>query len=200
VASTAGKVKERRLERMRLGQAVCDIVPLPSDPEIRFAIVPLTEAEYMRVLSEISQLHLPDDLAGVTVKDRVRAQWTIVYAVREPDDLTKRVYDNLTEMLDDIDVGDLDELISRYNEMTEKASPSLEGIPESELEQVKKALQEMNWNDLSGSAWYALKRFLSTISLPLLLVNSPGSTSTNSSTTTNGEQESTPTVLPSSTE
>jgi hypothetical protein len=33
VATTAGRVKERRLERMRLGQAVCDFVALPSDPK-----------------------------------------------------------------------------------------------------------------------------------------------------------------------
>lgn len=191
VGSTAGKVKERRLERMRLGQAVCDFVALPSDPEMRIAIVPLTEAEYWKVLNEINELNLPDDLAGLQIKDRVRAQQTLVWAIRESDDLTKRVYTDTPEqsaveaMLEDLDVGDVDEIIDRYNEMVDKSSPSLDGLPPEELERVKKVLQETDWNALSGSSWYALKRFLSTISPQLQQGNSPGSTSTSKSTTTN---------------
>jgi len=190
VASTAGRIKERRLERMRLGQAVCDFVALPSDPEIRVAIVPLTEAEYWKVLNEINELGLPDDLAGVTIKDRVRAQQTLVWAIREPEDLSQRVYvdteemDASTAMQDDLEVGDIDEIIDRYNEMVEKSSPAIDGIPPEELEHVKKVLQEMDWNELSGSAWFALKRFLSRISLVQRMDRSPGSISTNSSTTT----------------
>lgn len=175
---------------MRLGQTVCDFVALPSDPEIRVAIVPLTEAEYWKVLNEINEVGLPDDLAGVTIKDRVRAQQTLVWAIREPEDLSQRVYvdteemDASTAMQADLEVGDIDEIIDRYNEMVEKASPAIDGIPPEELEQVKKVLQEMDWNELSGSAWFALKRFLSRISLAQRMVKSPGSTSTNSSTTT----------------
>ena len=190
MASTAGRIKERRLERMRLGQAVCDFVALPSDPEIRVAIVPLTEAEYWKVLNEINELGLPDDLAGVTIKDRVRAQQTLVWAIREPEDLSQRVYvdteemDASTAMQDDLEVGDIDEIIDRYNEMVEKSSPAIDGIPPEELEHVKKVLQEMDWNELSGSAWFALKRFLSRISLVQRMDRSPGSISTNSSTTT----------------
>jgi hypothetical protein len=56
VASTADKIRERRLERMRLGQAVCDFVTLPSDSETRLCIVPLTEAQYLQALEKVSEM------------------------------------------------------------------------------------------------------------------------------------------------
>lgn len=191
MGSTAGKIKERRLERMRLGQSTCDFVALPSDRETRLAIVPLVEAEYRNVLAEIQEMNMPDDLAGAAVKDRAQSQWILTYAIREPDDLTQRVYESdqestaVEKLIDDLEVGDIDELIDRYNEMVEQSSPSIEGIPTEELERLKKALQEMDWNELSGSAWFAAKRFLFRIMPSPLLDNSPGSTSTNSLTTTN---------------
>lgn len=206
MASTAERIKERKLNRMRLGQAVCEFVPLPSDPEIRVAIVPLTEAEYLKVLNEVNAVDAGDDLAGVSIKDRVTAQQTLVWAIREPEDLSERVYkDNdettaMEQLLETLEVADIDEIIDRYNEMVEQSSPSLDGIPEEELENIKKALQKMDWNALSGGAWYAAKRFLSRIMPSPLLDNSPGSTSTSFSTTTNDSDESTPGADQSSSE
>lgn len=184
MASTAGKIKERRLERMRLGQAVCDFVTLPSDPEMRMAIVPLSEAEYRKALNKVYELKLNDDLAGLAVRDRRQSLEILLYSIREPDDLTQTVYSDVESLMDDLEVVDTDELIDRYNEMVEKSSPSLDAIPGEELDAVKKVLQTMDWNELSGRSWFALKRFLSTISDLQLRVNSVGSTSTPSLTTT----------------
>jgi hypothetical protein len=184
MGTTAEKIRERRLDRMRLGQAVCDFVSLPSDPEMKICIVPLTESQYRQVLEKVVALNLPDDLAGVQVKDRVQAEEILVRAIREEHDLTERVYQSSAEMLEDFEQHDIDHVIDMYNEMIEKSSPSLDGIPPQELENLKKALQTMDWNALSGSAWYAAKRFLSRITPVPLLVNSPGSISTPSSTTT----------------
>lgn len=188
--TTAGRVKERRLERMRLGQAVCDFVPLPSDPEIRMAIVPLTEADYRQVLGKVADVPLGDDMAGAGVKDRVLAQEILVRAIREENDLTQRVYEDMDGKLaveiltDDLEVPDVDELIDRYNEMMESCSPRIDQFPDEEIEAVKKALQTMDWNALSGRSWYALRRFLSLAMPQLLTANLPGSTSTSPSTTT----------------
>lgn len=169
---------------MRLGQAVCDVVTLPSDPEIKLSIVPLTEAEYLQALERVRDVKANDDLAGVTIRDRVQAQEIVLRAIREPDDLTKQIYDTTDEMLQDLEVGDIDALIDGYNEMVSKASPTLDGIPEEEMAYVKKTLLETNWSVLSGRSWYAAKRFLSSLSPELLQGNSPGSGSINSSTTT----------------
>jgi len=169
---------------MRLGQAACDYVDLRSDPEIRLCIVPLTEAQYVQVLAKVVDTKASDDLPGLAMRDRVQANEILVRAIREEDDLTQRVYNNIEDMLEDLEVQDIDALIDGYNEMMATASPSLEGIPQQEMDELKKILQTMDWNALSGRSWYAAKRFLSTISPELLQVNSPGSSSTNSSTTT----------------
>lgn len=189
-SSTKEKIHERRLERMRLGQAVCDYVTLPSDPEIRLAIVPLTEADYRNVLQKVAKLGVADDLAGVQMKDRVQASEICVRAIREEHDLQQRVYDDVSEMEADLEIQDIDHIIDCYNEMVAQSSPSLEQLPPEEFEALKKALAEMDWNDLSGSAWYAARRFLSRIMPSPLLDKSPGFSSTPSLTTTKNEEES----------
>lgn len=176
--STADRIKERRLERMRMGQSVCDFVTLPSDPEIEVAIVPLREAEYQQVLNAVANLKMPDDLAGAAVKDRTVARETIVRAIREKDDLTRQVYSTSDEMMEDFDVTDVDHVFDCYNEMTYKASPSLDGLPPEEFEALKAVWPRVDWSALSGPAWYAARRFLSRIGQVPLLDKSSGSTST----------------------
>jgi hypothetical protein len=184
MSTTAEKIRERRLDRMRLGQAVCDVVPLTSDAEQKLYIVPLTEAEYLQAINAVAELTVIDNLAGIAVRDRTQANETLVRAIREETDLTKRVFMTVEEMNDALDVTDIDELYDRYMEMVDKSSPSIDRIPPEEIDELKKALQTMDWNALSGSAWYALKRFLSQIMPSPLLDSSPGFTSTNSLTTT----------------
>jgi len=185
MANTKSRIKQRRLERMRLGQAACSFVPLVSDPEIRIAIVPLTEAEFEQCLEIVAMMEAQDNIAGFGLRDRRQAQEILVRAIREEDDLTQRVYDTIEEMMEDLESVDIDQLIDEYNEMTEQSNPKLDGIPEEEFDRLKKVLQEMDWNVLSGSAWYAAKRFLGKLPPELLLANGRGSISTNSSTTTN---------------
>jgi len=184
MATTAEKIKERKLDRMRLGQAVCDYVTLPSDPEVRLAIVPLTEAEYLQALNAVAEIQRPDDLAGAAIKDRVTGQEILVRAIREERDLTQPVFETVHELMDTLEVQDVDHVLDMYNEMIEKSSPVIDGIPPEELEHLKKALQEMDWNALSGSAWYAARRFLSRIIPKPLLDNSLGVGSISQSITT----------------
>jgi len=170
---------------MRLGQAVCDFVPLVSDPEIRLAIVPLTEAEYLQALEAVAAIPGRDDLANSAMRDRRQAQEILARAIREPEDLLERVYSTAEDLQSDLDVRDIDELFDRYSEMVHTSSPSADGIPPSEFEALKKALNEMDMNALSGRAWYALKRFLSTVTPSPLLDSNSGSSLIKSSTTKN---------------
>jgi hypothetical protein len=186
VATTKEKIQERRFDRMRMGQAVCDYVKLVSDPEVRLSIVPLTEAEYLQALEKVRDVPASDDLAGMQIRDRVQAQEILARAIREESDLTVKVFDSVEEMLATLEVADIDEMMLAYNEMVAKSSPALDGIPPEEFEELKKLLQEMDWNELSGRAWFAAKHFLSLISPRPLMDNSLGLTSTKSSTTTNG--------------
>lgn len=170
---------------MRQGQSVCDFVTLLSDPEIRFAIVPLTEAEYSQALEAVGSMTVPDNLVGAEIMDRRRAQETLVRSIREQGDLTQRVYFNVEELMEDVEVADVDHLIDAYNELTANSSPTLDGIPPEEFVNLKELLQVMDWNALSGRSWYAAQRFLGTITPSPLLDNSPGFSSTRPSITTN---------------
>jgi|SRR5262245_28926264 len=197
--TTKERIRERRLDRMRLGQAVCDFVELPSDPEIRVCIVPLTEADFLKVIEKTKDVEAADDIAGMALRERVQTEEMCARAIREEHDLTQRVYSNIEDMLEDLQVEDIDEIFDRYKEMTQKSSPSLEGIPDEEFVEIKKLLQAMDWSALSGQSWYAAKRFLSTITPSPLLDSLPGFTSTNSLTTTSESEKSTSTASPSST-
>lgn len=185
MAGTKEKIQERRLTRMRMGQAACSYVNLLSDDEIRLALVPLTEAEYEQCLELVAALNAQDNIAGFTLRDRRQAQEILVRSIREEDNLETRVYSTVDEMMADLEVTDIDRLIDEYNEMTEQSNPSIEQIPIEELEKLKKVFQEMDWSELSGRSWYAAKRFLGTLPPQLLMGNGHGFTSTKSSTTTN---------------
>jgi len=176
---------------MRLGQAVCDYVALVSDPEVRLCIVPLPEKDYLAVLEKVATVIGPDDLAHAAFRDRVQAIEILTRAIREESNLNVRVFQDASELTEALEQADIDQLIDQYNEMVEKSSPALDGIPQEEFEYLKKALQEMEWNDLSGRSWYAARRFLGTIMPKPLLDNRLGFTSTNLLTTTSDSDEST---------
>src|SRR4051812_13629547 len=122
MTNTAEKIRIRRLDRMRLGQAVCDYVTLVSDPEMRLCIVPLTEAQYLQALEKVASITLADDMAGMAVRDRVQAQEILVKAIREESDLTNHVFQSTDEMMEDLTTEDVDHLIDSYNEMVAKVS------------------------------------------------------------------------------
>ena len=175
---TAEKIIERRLDRMRLGQEAADIHSLLSDPEIRVALVPLTEAEYDQALESAVKMNVPESIMGNQARDRMLQRETLLRAVREPDNLSNRVFENIDELSEALGHDDIGFLIDMYFELVEKSSPSVDGLSEAEISDVKKVLMEMSWNDLTGKQWFALKRFLSTLGPEQLLAKSLGSIST----------------------
>jgi len=179
-----GLVKERRLARMRLGQAVFEIFPLLSDPEIRVAIVPLNEAEHENCLSFAASMDLPDNIAGATLRDRAQTTEILSWAIRDPLDITKRIYTSGTEVSQDLGPDDVGFLIDHYYEMADQNAPSLERLSDDDVNDLKKALNEMDWNALSGRQWYAASRFLLSLMPQPLGDSLLGSGSINNSTTT----------------
>lgn len=187
-------MRRRRVARMRLGQATCEYVTLVSDPEIRIALVPLTEAEFQEAFTDAARLSIGDNMAGVMVRERRARVQQVWLSCRSANDLGNRMFATYEEFRDALTTPDIDQLIDVYEEMTHELSPSMDGITPEELELLKKALQEMDWNGLSGRSWYAAKRFLSSLSLAQRTVKLPGSSSTMKSTGTNESDEPIPTV------
>jgi hypothetical protein len=179
-----GLLKERRLARMRLGQAVFEIFPLLSDPDIRVAIVPLNEAEHENCLSFAASMDVAENIAGATLRDRAQTTEILSWAIRDPLDITKRIYNSGSEVAQDLGPDDVGFLIDHYYEMADQNAPSLERLPDNDVNELKKALNEMDWNALSGRQWYAASRFLLSLMPQPLGDSLLGSGLTNNSTTT----------------
>jgi hypothetical protein len=180
---------------MRLGKAVCEMVELNSDPEIRIALVPLTDAEFQNSLMIAAQANVTEvsSTHEVFYRDRVQKCAILLASAREPDDLNKPFFESLSEVTD-LDFNDITDLFSYYEQMMDFSSPSLDGISQEDMNEIKKALQETDWNDLSGRSWYAAKRFLSTFTPKQPQVNLFGSSPTSNSTTRSEEEKSTVTA------
>lgn len=197
MSTTADKLRELRFNRMRLGPAAGNIISLLSEPDVSLAIVPLTEAQHEQCLEIITHMDAPDSIVGAGLRDRRNAQEILFRALRNPDNLDEQAFETREEMLEVLEVGDLNHLLDAYFEMSESDNPQIAEFTNEELEEVKKVLQEVDLNGLSGRQWYALRRFLFTLGLTLLPANSLGSTSTNLLTMMSDAQEFTPTAFPS---
>jgi hypothetical protein len=185
------KMKELRFDRMRLGSAVMELADVPSMPELRVALVPITEADYDRSLEMASVITAPENQAGWLRRDRRANVETLLAACRDPNNIEERVFKNVDEIRELLEVSDINYLTDRYLEMTAQSSPSLDMFSPEDMEAAKKVLQEIDWNELSGAAWYRLRRFLSELGPTVPLDRWRGFSSTPSSTTTNDDQEST---------
>ncbi len=193
---TADKLKTRRLDRMRMGQAVATHKALLSDPEIAVAMVPLTEAEHLQCVEIITSMEAPDNIVGASARDRRNANEILLRSIREEDDLQQRMFYSLEEMTEVLEAEDVNYLLDAYFEMMEEVSPSAGGLSDREIDDLKKVLEQTEWSELSGKQCHALKNFLSTLGYTLLPDNLLGSQLINSLTPTNEKNESTLTVSP----
>jgi hypothetical protein len=184
--------KSGRLRRMRLGQDAPEFVTLRSDPEIRMVLVPLTEAEYQFGLTSAMNLPAEDNEVGRMYRDRWQQVTDMWNALREPYDVSKRVFNSVQEMVEELGADDINHISECYFRMVDDSSPALDGVTDEQLEDIKKALMTIDWSVLSGKAWWHLKNFLLNLTQEQLKVKLPGSLSTENLTMTNDEAESTP--------
>lgn len=169
--ATLEKIRERRIERMRLGQNALEIVLLPSDSEVRIGLVPLTEAEYDTCMRLTSELNVAENVAGAGVMDRHEKREVVFRAAREPSDPHKHIFDSVDQMMENIEPEDLNVLYDRYVEMSTQYSPHVAQLSDEEVDFLKEFFANCQWKDLSGRQLYALNRFI--------LAHSPGQLSDN---------------------
>jgi hypothetical protein len=168
--TTFSEFKERKLERLRLGQATCEFYTLTSDEETRIALVPLTEAEYSNSLHEADKVLAGDNPAGAAYRDEIQRQWVIYFACRDMGDLTVKFFDDVSDV-GELDAHDVNAIYDVYLEMVANSSPALVGLSEDDFNGLKTTLPRIAWSELSGPQWYAAQRFLNSIR-PLLLMDS----------------------------
>lgn len=178
--STINEYRERKLERLRLGQASCEVTELVSDPEIRVALVPLTEGEYSTSLNEAEKLGLSNTPAAAVLIDEIQRKWVIFFATRVVGKLEQKFFEDFSDV-DELEASDVNHLYDIYLELVANSSPSLMGLGEDDFNSLKALLPRIAWNELSGPQWYAAQRFLNSIQPALLQASLSGSLSTESS-------------------
>lgn len=162
------------VEKLRLGQGACEIVDCISDPEVRFALVPLLEGEYRRSLEMAEKLELEgNNPATNMVRDQVQKEAVLFFAAREIRDLTKPFFNDFADVAE-MDQMDVAHAYDVFLEMTAQISPSLMGMSEEDFQSLKTLLPRISWSELSGPQWYAAQRFLNLIRPLLLTVKSSG--------------------------
>jgi hypothetical protein len=184
--------KSNRLKKMRLGQEAPTFVNLRG--ENRIALVPLIEAEEEMAWVEASHLGAEDNTYGQQGMDKRFRSSTLFYAMRNPDNLKERVFDSLEELLETLNSDEINGLAEEYQMMMEFSSPKLDGVSEEELVELKKVLEMIDWNVLSGRPWWYLRNFLSSLTRTQLQDSSFGLSLIKSLTGTSESEEPTPTA------
>lgn len=172
--SSFADYKERRLERLRLGQSTYEKVRMLDDPEVEFALVPATEGEYSISMREADKVDAGANPAGAAFRDEIQRKVLLYHVSRTLGDLTVKFFDSFTDV-DELEAHQVNYMYDTYLEMVAESSPSLMGLGEEDFEALKKVLPRIEWSELSGPEWYAAQRFLNSIRPRLLTVNYSGS-------------------------
>ena len=191
MTSIFDQIKEaNRVTRMRLGQEAPEYPDLLAHPEIRVAMVPLAERDTQAGVIWAASLGFPDNAAGLQASNRAVVQSDVWHALRDPDDLSKKIFPSIEAMTDELGPEEIDHLADNLMTMMDYASPTVDGLTDKQLDDLKKASEKIEWNALSGRRWAITKLYLSIFAPELLAVSLSGSGSIDSSTLTNGNDES----------
>jgi len=192
MTSLSDKIKEaNRLTRMRLGQEAPEYVELLAHPEIRVAMVPLTEAESQQGMLYAASLSVPDNHAGINARNRAAIHSDVWNSLREPNNLDARVFDSIEDMVQNLAPEEIDHLADHLTILMDYASPSADGLTEAVLDALKEASDSIEWSGLSGRRWAVVKLYLSVMSPELLAASLSGAGYTSSSTERSESDEST---------
>jgi hypothetical protein len=174
-----------------MGQEAAEPVDIPSMPGIRVNLVPLTEAESQAGLIRAASLDVLDNSAGIQARNRAAVESDVWNAIRDMGDATKKVWATPEEMVDELEAADVDYIFDQLTLLMEYASPSMDGLSEKDLAELKNNFALIDWNGLTGRRWSALKLCLSNLLPELLAAKFSSSTFTPSSTETTENDEST---------
>lgn len=187
------KIKEgNRARRMRMGQNVADFVTLRSNPEVRFAMVPLLEVEYEQAWAAAAAIDQPDNPYGTEIRDRTLKVHSLWYALRMPEDIEQKVFDSPEELAEELEDGDINQLGDEYQSLVDYASPAIDGLDDDKVADLKKAWEQIDLNGLSGKSWWHLKMFFMTLTVDQLRANSLSRSSILNSTGMSDESLFTP--------
>lgn len=158
------KIQEgNRVKRMRMGQGVADYVTLPSNEEVRFAMVPLLEREIEEAWSAAAMLDTGNNAYGIELRDRTLQAHTLYHALRNPSDPENKVFESPDQLRAELEETDIGFLMEHYRALTAYASPTIDQLTTEDLDELKKAFSTIDLSALSGRQWWHLTQFFMTI-------------------------------------
>jgi len=183
---------------MRLGQLAPEFVDIPSMNGIRVALVPLIEAESQRGMMRAAELEVPDNVAGIQLRNRAALESDVYHAMRDPENIDKQLFESVDTMVEELEPSDIDALADHLMTLMEYASPSIDGLSEEDLLDLKKGFAEIDLRVLTGQQWAAVKLCFQALLPNLLAVKLRGTLSTDSSMLMSENDESISDAFPSS--
>lgn len=180
-----------RIKRIRQGQDAPEWASIPSMPEIRIVLVPLLEKESQASLAAAAGIEVADNPLGMQVRARTAQEWDVWQAARKLEEPDKKVWVSVEQMVDMLEPDDIDSLHDQLSILMDYASPTLEGLSDEDLAELKNGFVLIDWKELTGRRWSALRVCLSYLLPDLLLAKPASTTSTPSSITRSENDEST---------
>jgi hypothetical protein len=129
MSKLADQIREKnRLARMRLGQEAPDLIELTAHPEIRVAMVPLSERETQMGMIHGASLDVPDNSAGLQARNRAVAHSDLWNSLRDPSDLNAKVFSSVDELIDELAPEEIDHLLDHLAALMDYSSPNGAGL------------------------------------------------------------------------
>ena len=149
-----------KLSKIKAGKKNYKLVNFPGTEE-KVALAILTSLELTEAKTASDREVLEKGIDKDDAYADIIFQKHITYrALRDKDDISKKLADSLEELEEIMDNQEIGFLMVEYNAMNQEMSPFLSTMTEDHFEELKKTLPKMNWSDLNGQSLVALRNFL----------------------------------------
>jgi hypothetical protein len=150
------------LQRLKQGKKNYKLVTFPGTEE-KVALVILSSNEIteasIKAEDYIKEKHITDE----DDKSIVHQAQLVYRALRDKDDTKKQLADSFEDFFSTLDNTEIQYFMVEYSLLTSESSPFLNAVTEETFEELKKTLEKIQLNDLSGPSLIALRNFLLTL-------------------------------------
>lgn len=150
------------LQKLKQGKKNSKLINFPGTEEkVALVILPSNDITDASIKAEdyIKEKNMVDE----DDKSIVHQAQIIYKALRDKDDLKKQIADSFEEFFSTLDNNEVQYFMVEYSLLTSEVSPFLNAVNEETFEELKKTLEKIQLNDLSGPSCVALRNFLLTL-------------------------------------
>lgn len=147
------------LQKIKSGKKNYKIIKFPGTDE-NVAIVLLSSDETTMAKLKADEFNKKNNITDEIYLDKSIQEYIIFYALRDPEDLNKKVAESIDELKQSITVNDLAYLMIEYTNLSNETNPLINSLTEEMFEELKKTLEKTSLKDLNGESLLSLRNFL----------------------------------------